>query len=134
MQGGYWAQPTLSIRATKIAWQFSCQAIFMVPRGGLEPPRGCPQRFLRPSRLPDSATPARSCMVSHNAQEVKHYPKVRCPQAVDVVEVVQPMRATFQGCPSCLSSPTYARSHSAPGLARSTSRTPLYPPVRLGSS
>ena len=25
---------------------------FLLPKGGLEPPRGCPQRFLRPPRLP----------------------------------------------------------------------------------
>jgi len=25
---------------------------FLMPKGGLEPPRGCPQRFLRPPRLP----------------------------------------------------------------------------------
>ena len=26
--------------------------MFLLPKGGLEPPRGCPQRFLRPPRLP----------------------------------------------------------------------------------
>jgi len=26
--------------------------LLLVPKGGLEPPRGCPQRFLRPPRLP----------------------------------------------------------------------------------
>jgi len=41
--------PGLTLRSGGFLLSVSC---LLLPKGGLEPPRGCPQRFLRPPRLP----------------------------------------------------------------------------------
>ena len=67
----------------------------MVPKAGIEPARGCPQRFLRPSRLPfrhfgrergrfTTETPSTQRREEDGASVVRSHPKKWCPPPVSI--------------------------------------------------
>ena len=124
------------MKPLKKAWQNIDQALLKVPREGLEPSRGCPQRFLRPSRLPNSATPARA--LYGIAECVKSQARIKlqthnCPSggqsdrsgrtSAPAVYLLIQEKILAERCPSCPICPTCAPDRSVPGLTLLKSRT-----------
>ncbi len=115
MRNGSQVYPRRSQKRCFTDWQVQTHS---VPRGGLEPPRGCPQRFLRPSRLP--IPPPRLALV--------WYPRTRKKSSAQKAQC--PRRSKWSNCHtrnfgnfgnSC------QQNHSTPGLKNRQRIPPLEP-------